>query len=61
MESLILIKVQLLTVLVCSKLNKTCGLTSEPFIKGMFLLENFRRDLGSYKSYKQINVYMKNN
>lgn len=61
MESLILTKVQLLTVLVCSKLNKTCGLTSEPFIKGTFLLENFRRDLGSYKSYKQTNVYMKNN
>lgn len=37
----------LLTVLVWSQLNKTDGLMSEPFMKGMFLVENFRRDLGN--------------
>lgn len=40
------------TVLVCSQMNKTGALTSEPFMKGMFLVENFSRDL--HKRFRQV-------
>lgn len=40
------------TVLVCSQMNKTGALTSEPFMKGMFLVENFSRDL--HKRFRQL-------